>query len=100
MIKFSVLYPRQPGAHFDHDYYRDVHLPLIQSRMGAACQQYEIDTPLDSNMPYIAACHIYCPDRATFDKVIAEHGAEFAADVANFTNVESQKLVSEVLRVN
>jgi len=31
--------------------------------------------------------------------VIDAHGAEFVADVKNFTNVESQKMVSEVLHV-
>ncbi|MEN5015190.1 EthD family reductase [Erwinia sp. Eh17-17] len=99
MIKFSVLYPRQPDAHFDHDYYRDVHLPLIKARMGEVCVSYEIDTPLDSAMPFIAACHIYCNSFAEFQQVIAAHGEEFGADVVNFTNVESQKMVSEVLRV-
>ena len=29
MIKVSVMYPNRPGARFDHDYYRDKHLPLI-----------------------------------------------------------------------
>ena len=39
MIKVSVMYPNTPGARFDHDYYRDRHLPLIKSRMGAAAPQ-------------------------------------------------------------
>lgn len=99
MIKFSVLYPRQADAHFDHNYYREVHLPLIKSRMGERCLSYEIDTPLDSGAPFIAACHIYCADIETFEQVIAEHGEEFVADVKNFSNIESVKLVSNVLRV-
>jgi hypothetical protein len=36
MIKVSVMYPNNPGVQFDHDYYRDKHLPLIKRRMGAA----------------------------------------------------------------
>ncbi|MCP2233126.1 MULTISPECIES: EthD family reductase [Erwinia] len=99
MIKFSVLYPRKPDAHFDHDYYRDVHLPLLKARMGDKCVAYEIDTPLDSSAPFIAACHVYCNSIEEFQQVIDAHGAEFVADVKNFTNVESQKMVSEVLRV-
>ena len=29
MIKVSVMYPNGPGVRFDHDYYREKHLPLI-----------------------------------------------------------------------
>jgi hypothetical protein len=29
MIKVSVMYPNSPGVRFDHDYYREKHLPLI-----------------------------------------------------------------------
>jgi uncharacterized protein (TIGR02118 family) len=36
MIKVSVMYPNTAEARFDHDYYRDKHMPLIKSRMGAA----------------------------------------------------------------
>ena len=36
MIKVSIIYPNGPEARFDHDYYRNQHLPLIQRRMGAA----------------------------------------------------------------
>ena len=35
MIKVSVMYPNQPGGRFDHDYYRDKHMPLVAARMGA-----------------------------------------------------------------
>lgn len=31
------MYPNSPGSRFDHDDYRDKHLPLIKRRMGAAC---------------------------------------------------------------
>src|ERR1044072_1245577 len=40
MIKVSVMYPNTPGARFDHDYYRDKHMPLVKARMGAACKTY------------------------------------------------------------
>ena len=36
MIKVAVLYPKAPGTRFDHGYYRDTHLPLVQARLGAA----------------------------------------------------------------
>ena len=36
MIKVSAMYPNHPRVRFDHDYYRDQHLPLIKRRMGTA----------------------------------------------------------------
>ena len=34
MIKVSVTYPNQPGARFDHDYYRTKHVPPHQEQDG------------------------------------------------------------------
>ena len=35
MIRLTVVYPSTEGATFDHDYYRDKHVPLAAA-MGAA----------------------------------------------------------------
>ena len=35
MIRLSVLYPATEGATFDHDYYRDKHVPLAVKTWGA-----------------------------------------------------------------
>ena len=43
MIKFTVMYPASAGARFDHDYYRDRHMPMLQQLMGGACKGYAID---------------------------------------------------------
>ena len=64
MIKVSVMYPHQPGARFDHDYYRDVHMPLAKSRLGAACLYYTVDKGLGGGAPgsapaYVAMCHFF-----------------------------------------
>ena len=33
MIKVSVMYANAPGERFDHDYYRDKHMPLVKARI-------------------------------------------------------------------
>ena len=43
MIKVSVMYPNLPGARFDHEYYRDKHMPLVKARMGETCKFYTVD---------------------------------------------------------
>ena len=51
MIKVSVMYPNRPGARFDHAYYKDEHMPLVQARMGAACRFYTVDKGLGGGSP-------------------------------------------------
>ena len=100
MIKYSVLYPNIENGTFDHDYYRDVHLPLIKRRMGEFCHSYAIDkmpegAPAES--PFIAACHIYCNSMEDFEKGMKDNAADFVADVANFTNIEPVKMIFDVV---
>lgn len=100
VIKYSVLYPNIKGGTFDHDYYRDVHLPLIKRRMGEYCHSYAIDkmpegTPAET--PFIAACHIYCLSMEDFEKGMKDNAADFVADVANFTNIEPVKMIFDVV---
>ena len=65
MIKVSVMYPNTPGARFDHDYYRDKHMPLVKARMGDACKSYTVDKGMAGGAPgapatYVGMCHIFC----------------------------------------
>ena len=65
MIKVSVMYPNTPGARFDHEYYRDRHMPLVKARLGDACKYYTVDKGLAGGAPdapatYVGMCHIFC----------------------------------------
>ena len=50
MIRYSVLYPAAEGAMFDHDYYRDTHVPLAAKTWNPA--RVEIDLPRADGDPY------------------------------------------------
>lgn len=102
MIKLSVMYPYRPDAHFDHAYYRDVHMPLLKERMGDYCHSYSIDKGVSGVAPgsapaYIAMCHVYCDSIDALMTGIGPHVAELTADVANFTNVTPVQQISEVV---
>lgn len=102
MIKVIVMYPNTPGARFDHDYYRDKHLPLVKSRMGDACLYYTIDRALfggapDIPAPYVAMCHIYSESLAAFQAGIGPHAEEIVADIPNYTDLTPVRQVSEVV---
>jgi len=71
MIKVSVMYPNKEGARFDHQYYRDKHMPLVKTRMGDACKYYTVDKGLAGrrsrnlcgNVPHLLRLGRGVPDR-------------------------------------
>lgn len=102
MIKLSVMYPYQAGARFDHDYYRDQHMPLLKRRMGDYCKYYTVEKGLGGGEPgspptYVAMCHVYCDSAEDLQAGIGPHAAEIFADIANYTDLKPTMQVSEVM---
>jgi uncharacterized protein (TIGR02118 family) len=102
MIKVSVMYPNTPGARFDHDYYRDTHMPLVAAKMGDACKSYTIDKGLAGGAPgapatYVGMCHIFCDSVQSFQAVFGLHAAEIMADIPNYTDIAPVMQISEVV---
>ena len=102
MIKVSVMYPNTPGARFDHDYYRDRHMPLVKQRMGATCRYYTVDKGLaggDAQTPatYVAMCHISCDSPEAFAAGFGPHAQEILADIANYTDLTPVIQMSQVV---
>ena len=102
MIKVSVMYPTTPGARFDHAYYRDKHMPMLATRMGAACKQYTVEKGLSGGAPgapapYIAMCHIFADSVEAFEAAFGPHAKEIMKDVANYTDLRPVMQISEVI---
>jgi uncharacterized protein (TIGR02118 family) len=102
MIKVSVMYPNTPGARFDHDYYRDKHMPLVKQRMGDACKYYTVDKGLSGGEPgtpptYIGMCHIFSESAETFAAGFGPHAPEILGDIANYTDLTPVMQFSEVV---
>lgn len=102
MIKVSVLYPHTPGARFNHDYYRDTHMPLVKARMGASCLYYTVDKGLAGGAPgapptYIGMCHLFCESVEAFQAGFGPHAAEIMADIPNYTDLSPTIQISEVV---
>jgi len=93
VIRFSVLYPAADGATFDHDYYRDTHVPLACRTWGL--ESAEIDQGVDG--PYVAAVHFLFPSLEALGEAMAVPGtADITADVPNYTTITPVRQVSEV----
>src|SRR5215813_15432639 len=102
MIKVSVMYPNKPGVRFDHQYYREKHLPLIKRRMQDALEYYAIDKGIAGPMPnlpatYVAACHLFCDSPETYASAFGPHAQEISGDIRNFTDVTPVVQTSEVI---
>jgi uncharacterized protein (TIGR02118 family) len=94
MIRLSVLYPRTDGATFDHDYYRDHHVPLAVSTWGLDGAQ--IDKGLDG--PYEAAVHFTFESVEAIGAAMSVPGtADVMADVANYTTITPVMQTSEIV---
>ncbi len=102
MIKVSVMYPNAPGARFDHDYYRDTHLPLVKSLMGDRCRYYTIDKGLAGGSPdapatYIGMCHLFCDSVEDFQAGFNPNAEKILGDIPNYTDLSPVLQISEVV---
>jgi uncharacterized protein (TIGR02118 family) len=102
MIKVSVMYPNPPGAFFDHEYYRDRHMPLVKMRMGDYCKYYTVDFGLAGGTPgapptYIGMGHLFCDSVEAFQAGFGPHAPEIMADIPNYTDQIPVIQISEVV---
>ena len=102
MIKVSVMYPNTQGARFDHQYYRDKHMPLVKARMGDYCKYYTVDKGLGGVVPgspptYVGMCHIFCDSVEAFEKGFGPHAAEIMDDIPRYTDLSPVIQFSEVV---
>ena len=94
MIRLSVLYPKTDGATFDHDYYRDHHVPLCCSTWGL--DGAEIDRGVDG--PYEAAVHFRFESMDALQAAMGAPGtADVRADVPSYTTITPLRQLSEVV---
>jgi uncharacterized protein (TIGR02118 family) len=93
MIRLSVFYPSGDDAKFDHNYYKDTHVPLCCSTWNVAA---EIDKGI--NGPNVAAVHF---SFESMDQLQAAMGSEgtgkVLADVPNYTDITPVLQISEVV---
>jgi uncharacterized protein (TIGR02118 family) len=94
MIRLTVFYPKTEGATFDHDYYRDKHVPLAVKTWGLAGA--EIDKGIDG--PYEAAVHFKFESPEALGAAMGATGTgDVMADVANYTSIAPVLQTSEIV---
>ena len=101
MIKVTVMYPNQPGARFDHAYYRDQHMPMVKASLAPSCSFYTIDKGLagapGQPAPYVALCHIHCDSLEGYQAAFAPKAQQILGDIPNYTDLQPVIQISEVV---
>jgi uncharacterized protein (TIGR02118 family) len=96
VIRFSVFYPKTEGASFDHDYYRDKHVPLAMETWGLDAGNVSVEKGLDG--PYEAAVHFTSASPDALGAALGSAGTgAVMADVANYTTIQAVVQTSEVV---
>jgi uncharacterized protein (TIGR02118 family) len=100
MRAFTAIFPGGEGIYFDHAYYRDEHLAVMQRLYGDALARVEMRKPLavdgEPPSPYAAIVNFWIPDPAVFAAASAAHGQTMVRDRARFTNGVQQVQSEEV----
>ena len=94
MIRVSVFYPKTEGASFDHDYYREKHVPLCVKSWGLSGA--DIDKGLDG--PYEAAVHFKFDSMEALGAAMGSPAmGEIMGDIVNYTTITPVMQTSEVV---
>jgi uncharacterized protein (TIGR02118 family) len=103
MVRISVLYPGGPGKKFDLDYYAKKHMTLVRDRIGSmGLVRIEVDKGVAGGAPgapapFVAVGHLYFNSVDAFQKAMQAHGKELVDDLPNFTDIQPQFQISEIL---
>lgn len=94
MISVVILYPQSDGSTFDMDYYTTKHMPMFADALGEACKGWGVSGPAPK---YHAVAWAMVDSQDAFNATMAEHGAAVLGDVPNYTNVQPELIIGEVV---
>lgn len=99
-VSLQVIYPVAQGTTFDFDYYTTTHMALVGQHMGPHIQSTVVTKGLAGGpnvpAPYHAIATIVFADQAAMGAAM-KASAPVMADVPNFTNIQPQVLIGEVI---
>ena len=95
MIRLSVLYPTTEGATFDHDYYRDQHVPLAVEDVGP--RRLRDRQGRRRAVRGRGALHLRVDRGDAVRRWAAEGTGDVMADVANYTTITPVLQTSEIV---
>ena len=102
MIRVSVFYPQTEGARFDHDYYARKHISFVREKLepfGMVRAEVDRGVAGGPGKPalFVAAGHLIFETLDQFQQAFTSVGDEIMADIPNYTDIEPQVQVSEMV---
>ncbi|WP_163549622.1 EthD family reductase [Candidatus Frankia nodulisporulans] len=92
MIRWTVFYPKTEGATFDHDYYRDKHIPVFAAAIGRS--DVEVTRGIDG--PHEASATVTFGSLEELKAALGKLDFKFLADdLPNYSTVPAQVQISE-----
>ena len=104
MIRVTVLFPKTSDSHFDMDYYLTNHVPMTKAILQSA--GFNVEAQVDEGLgsvvpgepaPYAAIGYLLFEKMEDLQNGLATHGAEIMADIPNFTNVQPQIQIGNIV---
>ena len=102
MIRVTALYRNAEGKHFDFDYYVNTHLPLARKRLSEfGLQKAEVLRGIEATdggpAPYVCIALVEFSSLEGLKRGMEAHMEELLADVPNYTNIEPEIQINEIL---
>ncbi len=99
-VSLQVIYPISDGTTFDFDYYTSTHFDLVGEHMGPHIDSMLVTKGLaggpDTPPGIHAIASIVFKDQDAMNAALAA-ADPVLADIPNFTNVQPQMLIGEVI---
>ena len=101
MIRVSVMYPNEPGRRFEWGHYMKHVAEATERLVGLGLVRLEVDKGIGTAAPgapppFVAMTHMYFNTPEDEQRCRA-HAAELMADIPNYTDIQYEVQVSEVL---
>ncbi|MFQ5927046.1 MAG: EthD family reductase [Terriglobia bacterium] len=103
MIRVIALYSNKPGAKFDFKYYTEKHMAMAKEKLKPyGLVRVEVDKGVSGltaavPAPYVAIGQVVFHSLEELQKGLAAHGQELMSDIPNYTNIEPQIQISEIV---
>ncbi|WP_424985300.1 EthD family reductase [Microbulbifer sp. S227A] len=99
-VSLQVIYPITDGTRFDYDYYLSTHMGLVAQHMGPHIERTLVTRGMaggpDTPPSIYAIATIVFADQNAMSAAMKLSGPVMA-DIANFTDVQPQVLIGEVV---